>query len=305
MPLHCAWRSPPAPDMSNAGHSLQSCCHLRVCQHTFWPITPRRGPNPPPPFRKQGRRELTAAETPDVATNIKATRRTVSAIAGLLKRLSINSRYSGALMPSRWNAGRISSFCIFENSALISGVSIVWAMDWSQQFTDIGDDLMPAVQDSYLPRFMVMDIVKNSTRQDPSPAGRTIILDDPLPEILVRDRRGVAKAKRCNRESCSSAGPVAGTMQSTIELGKEQLASIQSARSGSPRRASPSDGCFRIVPLAWRLSQHRQSPDRRRYRAAGEARQPWRQTRCAARPGFRHHGKCQDGTGRGRLMPRQ
>ena len=67
---------------------------------------------------------------------------------------------------------------------------------------------MPAVQDSYLPRFMVMDIVRklHPDKTPVRPAGTEIILDDPLPEILVRDRRGVAKAKRCNKLQFCRAG---------------------------------------------------------------------------------------------------
>ena len=172
-------------------------------------------------------------------------------------------------------------------------------MDGIQQFTDIGDDLMPAVQDRIFRVSWSWTLSETPPRQDPSPADRhEIILDDPLPEILVRDRRGVAKA--VVQQAPVLPGPVAGTMQSTIELGKEQLASIQSARSDHPG-----------VPARRRLLQDRsiglgdcrstgRSPDApvSRRREAGNH---------GAKRGARHVGfgiMADVGTGRGRPLPR-
>ena len=66
---------------------------------------------------------------------------------------------------------------------------------------------------------------------------------------------GAASSMPKVRTRSSSFGPVAGTMQSTIELGKVAFASIQSARSGSDRRASETIVWRRIAPLPCRLSQ--------------------------------------------------
>ena len=54
---------------------------------------------------------------------------------------------------------------------------------------------------------------------------------------------GTASSMPSSRASANSLGPIAGTMQSTIEFGNVQFASIHSARSGSDARASRDPRC--------------------------------------------------------------
>ena len=94
-----------------------------------------------------------------------------------------------------------------------------------------------------------------------------------------------------------SRGPVAGTMQSTMELGKAPFSSIHAARPGSDIRASPVTVRRRTAPLPWRLSQLRQVkgpwPSVRRrakaatmapnaVRGASGAAASWRMSGCSA-----------------------
>ena len=65
-----------------------------------------------------------------------------------------------------------------------------------------------------------------------------------------RSRRPVSAATRS-----MSSGLVAGTMRSTMVLGKAPSAAIQSARAGSTRRPSSSTTPRAIAPLSGRLSQ--------------------------------------------------
>ena len=67
---------------------------------------------------------------------------------------------------------------------------------------------------------------------------------------------GQASSTPSSAVTCStSAGVVTGVIRSTMQLGKETLASIQSASSGSLMRAWPTTAVRATFPLPGRLSQ--------------------------------------------------
>ena len=130
----------------------------------------------------------------------KATRLTVSTIAGLEKRRSIRSTYCSGVMPGTgWTWGTISSISTLSEQRPDPGMRHGGGdgLD-AEDLGRIDDHLVTRIEDADLHLLVVLDAVGEG-RADlvpVRPAGAEIVLDHPLAEVLMGDRGGIVDAER-------------------------------------------------------------------------------------------------------------
>ncbi len=167
-----------------------------------------------------------------------------------------------------------------------------------------GDHLVAGVQDADLHRLVIVDVV-GECRAGPVPVrapGAELVLDHPLAEVLVRDRRRVVDAELRGQRQFLRAG--GGHDAVDHGVGKaavpvDPVGQIGVGQPGQRHDRLAQDGAVALQVVAALAGERTRAP--RPVASAGP--RPSRRTRYAACPDWRHRARCRDAPRRSRWWP--